>query len=95
MLFRVARQQSARQAAGIATTAGKQRDDVTGDYVVAMTLAAILSQATVLEYGFYAEGSGDVTRNRRRGISRDMFSASATITQQSKLCCSLIRLAGL
>jgi hypothetical protein len=69
--------------------------DVTGVYVVAMTRAAILSQATVLEYGFYAEGSGDVTRNRRRGISRDMFSASATITQQSKLCCSLIRLAGL
>jgi hypothetical protein len=52
MLFRVDRQRSARQAAGIGTTARKQRDDVTGVYVVAMTRAAILSQATVLEYGF-------------------------------------------
>jgi hypothetical protein len=43
--------------------------DVTGVYVVAMTRAAILSQATVLEYGFYAEGSGDVTQQEEGNIA--------------------------
>jgi hypothetical protein len=48
MLFRVARQRSAHQAAGIATTAGKQRDDVTQQYwnTVSTQKAAVTPHAT-------------------------------------------------
>jgi hypothetical protein len=54
MLFCVARQRSARQAAGVATTAfplaaaGKQRDDVTQQYwnTVSMQHAGVTSHAS-------------------------------------------------
>jgi hypothetical protein len=48
MLFRVAGQRSARQAAGIATTAGKQRDDVTQQYwnTVSTQKAVVTPHAT-------------------------------------------------